>query len=75
MNSAPSLLDVVALLADLPTKNLIRGQVGAVVELLDHETVLVEFVDEHGRTIAIVPCRHSELLVLHDLPPRRTPDI
>ena len=35
MNTAPRLLDVVALLSDLPAHGLLRGQVGTVVELLD----------------------------------------
>lgn len=67
-NTATSLLDVVALLADLPTDRLARGQVGTVVELLDEETVLVEFSDEQGRAYAITPCRCSDLLVLHYVP-------
>jgi len=63
-NAAPSVLDVVALLADLPAHGLARGQVGTIVELLDEETVLVEFSDEQGRAYAITPCPRSELLVL-----------
>ncbi len=65
---APSLLDVVALLIDLPAHRLARGQVGSIVELLDEEMVLVEFSDEHGRAYAITPCPRSELLVLHYVP-------
>ena len=65
---APSLLDVVALLTDLPAHRLARGQVGTIVELLDEETVLVEFSDEQGRAYAIAPCLRSELLVLHYMP-------
>jgi uncharacterized protein DUF4926 len=64
----PSLLDVVALLTDLPDHRLARGQVGTIVELLDEETVLVEFSDEQGRAYAITPCRRAELLVLHYVP-------
>jgi hypothetical protein len=63
-----SLLDVVALLIDLPAHRLARGQVGTIVELLDEETVLVEFSDEQGRAYAIAPCLRSELLVLHYMP-------
>jgi hypothetical protein len=62
---APSVLDVTALLADLPAEGLARGQVGTVVELLDESTVLVEFSDDQGRAYAIAPCQRSELLVLH----------
>ncbi len=65
---APSLLDVVALLTDLPVRRLARGQVGTIVELLDEETALVEFSDEQGRAYAIAPCRRAELLVLHYVP-------
>jgi hypothetical protein len=68
INIAPSLLDVVALLTDLPAHRLARGQVGTIVELLDEETMLVEFSDEQGRAYAITPCLSSELLVLHYVP-------
>ena len=34
MHTTPQLLDVVALLSDVPTHGLLRGQVGTVVELL-----------------------------------------
>ena len=67
-NAAPSLLDVVALLIDLPAHRLARGQVGTIVELLDEQRVLVEFSDEQGRAYAIAPCRRSELLILHYVP-------
>jgi hypothetical protein len=61
----PSLLDVVALLSDLPAQHLARGQVGTVVEQLDENTSLVEFSDEQGRAYAIAPCPVTELLALH----------
>ena len=61
-------LDVVALLADLPSEGLARGQVGTVVEMLDPGAVLVEFADNQGRAYAIVPCPRSQLLVLHYVP-------
>jgi uncharacterized protein DUF4926 len=64
----PSLLSVVALLADIPAQRLARGQVGTIVEQLDNETSLVEFSDEQGRAYAIVPCQRSELLTLHYVP-------
>jgi hypothetical protein len=64
----PSLLDVVALLADIPARQLVRGQVGTIVEQLDSGTSLVEFSDEQGRAYAIVPCPRSELLTLHYIP-------
>jgi hypothetical protein len=61
-------LDVVALLTDLPEQRLARGLVGTVVEQLDDETVLVEFSDDQGHAYAITPCRQTDLLVLHYVP-------
>ena len=64
----PSVLDVVALLADLPAAGLARGQVGTVVESLDDDTALVEFSGDDGRAFAIAPCPRADLLVLHYVP-------
>ncbi len=65
---APSVLDVVALLVDLPVEGLSRGQVGTIVEHLDDKTLLVEFSDDNGHAYAIAPCPLTELLVLHYVP-------
>ena len=67
-NEAPSVLDVVALLADLPVQSLARGQVGTAVEQLDDKTWLVEFSDDEGRAYAVAPCQGADLLVLHYVP-------
>jgi hypothetical protein len=67
-NEAPSPLDVVALLKDLPAPGLARGQVGTAVEQLDDQTWLVEFSDDEGRAYAVAQCRAAELLVLHYVP-------
>jgi hypothetical protein len=64
----PSVLDVVALLTDIPDQGLARGQVGTVVEELDEGTSLVEFSDDAGRAYAIAPCPRAQLLVLHYVP-------
>jgi len=64
----PAVLDVVALLTDLPEAGLARGQVGTVTEELGRSRVLVEFSDDEGRAYAIVPCPRAELLVLHYVP-------
>jgi hypothetical protein len=64
----PSVLDVVALLTDLPPQRLARGQVGTIVELLDDKTLLVEFSDDQGRAYAVAPCPQADLLVLHYVP-------
>jgi hypothetical protein len=67
-NERPAVLDVVALLADVPAEGLARGQVGTVVEPLDDKTVLVEFSDDQGRAYVIAPCPCADLLVLHYVP-------
>jgi len=64
----PSVLDVVALLMDLPAEGLSRGQVGTIVEHLDDRTLLVEFSDDNGRAYAIALCPRTELLVPHYVP-------
>ena len=64
----PHVLDVVALLTDLPAQQLARGQVGTIVEQLDDQTLLVEFSDDQGRAYAVAPCPRTELLVLHYVP-------
>ena len=65
MTEQPTMLNVVALLADLPAQGLARGQVGTVVERLDGENSLVEFSNNRGQAYAILACPDSELLVLH----------
>ncbi len=67
-NEAPSVLDVVALLADLPAQSLTRGQVGTVVEQLDDKTLLVKFIEDNGRAYAVARCQAADLLVLHYVP-------
>ena len=67
-NRRAALLDVVALLTDLPAKGLARGQVGTVVEELDSETAMIEFSDDQGRAYAVSPCRRDDLLILHYVP-------
>ena len=51
MNRKPKLLDVVALISDLPERGLVRGQVGTVVELLDDDVLEVEFSDDDIRLV------------------------
>ena len=59
------LLDAVALLENIPEKNLLRGQVGTVVEELAPGVFEVEFSDAQGHSYAILPLRIQELMVLH----------
>ncbi len=67
-SKGPPVLDAVALLTDIPTQRLARGQVGTVVEQLDLSTSRVEFSDEQGRAYAIAPCPRAGLLILHYAP-------
>lgn len=65
MKNKIKLLDVVALTEDLPKHELKRGQVGAVVEILAPDAFEVEFVDNDGRTYALLAIKEDKLLVLH----------
>ena len=67
MHTTPRLLDVVALLADVPAHGLLRGQVGTVVELLDG-AFEVEFSDDDGKTYAELALAPDQLLILHHRP-------
>ena len=62
------LLASVALTEDLPAHKLTRGQIGTVVEHLEHaheQALLVEFSGEEGETYAMVAVRPDQLMVLH----------
>ena len=59
------LLDVVALLEDLPELSLVRGQVGMIVEEYNQDTFEVEFSDTDGHAYAIETLNSSQLLTLH----------
>ena len=68
MNGEIRLRSVVALTEDIPTRGLQRGQVGTVVELLGPDMFEVEFVNNEGRTSAMVRLSARQLLVLHYQP-------
>lgn len=59
------LLDVVALLEDLPKLGLYRGQVGTIVEEYEPEVFEVEFSDTTDRAYAIETLTASQLMLLH----------
>ncbi len=59
------LLDVVAVLQDIPDRAIHRGQVGTVVELLTDGVFEVEFSDDEGHSYATFPLSASQLMVLH----------
>ena len=59
------LLDIVALLEDLPELSLVRGQVGTIVEEYDQDVFEVEFSNTDGHAYAIEILNSSQLLALH----------
>lgn len=61
------LLDAVTLLEDKPEKNLTRGQVGTIVEVLAEGVFEVEFADDEGRTQALVALPAAVLAVVSDM--------
>lgn len=63
--SHASLLDVVALLVDVPADGLQRGDVGTIVEVLDPGHFLVEFADSDGQMYALPVLAADQLIVLH----------
>ncbi len=70
------LLDVVALIVDLPEYNLWRGQVGTVVEILAEGAAFeVEFSDRDGRTYESVGLRPDQIIVLNYEPLEAHPEL
>ncbi|MCC5888897.1 MAG: DUF4926 domain-containing protein [Gammaproteobacteria bacterium] len=67
MQQDPHILDVVAVLCDIPEHGLVRGQVGTVVEILSG-AYEVEFSDDEGKTYAELALEPDQLLVLHHCP-------
>ncbi|CAK8720335.1 MAG: protein of unknown function (DUF4926) [Candidatus Electronema aureum] len=65
MNSQFKMLDIVALIEDLPEHNLFRGQVGTIVEILAPDVYEVEFCDDEGQMYAMQALRADQLMVLH----------
>ncbi|MGB5596199.1 MAG: DUF4926 domain-containing protein [Crocosphaera sp.] len=62
------LLDVVALLEDLPELGLYRGQVGTIVEEYEPNVFEVEFSDTTGRAYALETLNTDKLMILHHHP-------
>jgi hypothetical protein len=62
------LLDVVALLEDLPERGLLRGQVGTVVEVYRPDAFEVEFSNTRGQAYAMLALRADQLMLLHHEP-------
>lgn len=68
MKKEIQILDVVALLDDIPDRGLVTGQVGTVVEILDEGVFEVEFCDNNGHTYETLALRENQLMRLHYSP-------
>jgi hypothetical protein len=69
MTEKINLLDVVALIVDLPEVNLWRGQVGTIVEILaGGQAFEVEFSDRDGRTFESLGLRPEQFMLLRFVP-------
>jgi hypothetical protein len=68
MRTQLKLLDVVALLDDLPERGVYRGQVGTVVEVYQPDVFEVEFSDTRGHTYAMLALRTDQLILLRHEP-------
>ncbi len=76
MANTIELLDIVALTVDLPKYNLLRGQVGTVVEVLANGTAFeVEFSDRSGRTYESVGVRLEQIMRLYFEPVSPQPEM
>jgi hypothetical protein len=70
MKDTIDILDVVAIIGDLPERGLYRGHVGTVVEVLAPGIFEVEFSDDEGHTYASLALEADQLLVLRYEPTR-----
>ena len=60
------MLDTVALIEDLPERQLKRGEVGTVVEILAPHVYEVEFCDDEEQTYAELALRSDQVVLLHN---------
>ena len=65
MNKGIKDLDVVALLGDIPSEHLERGEVGTVVFDFGDGVFLIEFSGRFGQTYKLTELRAEQLLPLH----------
>ena len=64
MDKPLQLLDIVALLTEIPDEKLSIGQVGTIVEELADNVYEVEFADTKGRTLTTCAVETKDLLKL-----------
>lgn len=68
MNDTFQLLDVVALLHDLPAEKLRKGSLGTIVEVFKDKSFLIEFADLNGVTYAMPVLSEEHILKIHQEP-------
>jgi Domain of unknown function (DUF4926) len=68
MHSPLKLLDVIALVENLPELGLYRGHVGTIVEVYEPGVFEVEFSDMQGQTYALETLTDKQVMVLHHQP-------
>ena len=56
--------DIVALIEDIPEENLVKGEVGTIVNYLAPGVFLVEFADDDGVTYALPVVREEQLSLI-----------
>jgi Domain of unknown function (DUF4926) len=59
------MLDIVALLKEIPEQKLLRGQIGTVIERYSDTEFEVEFSDNTGKTLAMLLLTTDDIMVLH----------
>jgi hypothetical protein len=74
MSGEPKVLDVVALLRDIPEENVRRGMVGTIVDT-HGDLFLVEFSNSEGETIALLTLKSEDFLVLERITSQRVADL
>lgn len=65
MRHSFEMLDVVALTENIPERNLCRGQVGTIVEILEPDVFLVEFSNDEGQAYAMLSLQMEQVMALH----------
>ena len=59
------MFDTIALIKEIPDKQLRKGQVGTIVEKLSSSVYEVEFCDNSGKTLKLTSLHENFMLVLH----------
>ena len=60
------LLDIVALLKEIPENKLLRGQIGTVIECYSDTEFEIEFSDNNGKTISMLTLSTTDIMLLHN---------